>query len=191
MSIFVKSDGSKAIKKSTYSSGGFDNRIIPNGTKVLCNVMSVDECENSEQSNKYTEQGPSFLKISLIIVEGEYANKTLNQRAYINAIDDTILDKCVDLVGAYDEICGGKIEKSTAKLRSISQLTDTLLARCINGLSVMVTVGLIEPDPKNNQRAINFVSAIGPPSLKIQNEDKKIIEREPGEDDVFDDDVPF
>lgn len=195
MNYFETTDGTTIAKTNTFENSGLP-KVIPNNTQLLCCVAGAEWVERSFL--KTGEEIPRHIKIQLHIIQpGEFKDELKDHKLHVDALDSKKADKARKFLAAYDELAGGKLRS----LKNPVQIEDSkILHRALAGVELIATFGLIEGNEYTTNdgtvrkgRDNNWVMKIAPKPVKLQEEDKHILEqaKKAQEDDDYEDDIPF
>jgi hypothetical protein len=183
--LYSDKTGETVEVSDTYSTEAGDP--IPAGTKLLCNVASCEWVEDKEFTDSATgevREVPASINIMLHVVEkGQHKDRVIKDNLKIFDEKETKAKNAEVKLMTYDRLCKGLIAKARAAGKNIVG-DDLLLSRALNGGAVLATFDVWEM----GSRSGNWVRAIEKPGKVIQEEDKKVMEKEEEYDDT---EIPF
>ena len=187
MSYFVTTNGEPIDSGTFEESGGFQE-MIPDGTKLLCAVESVEWSEEKNMTDgTYI---PSSINIMLHVIEkGIYQDRIHTHKLHVDADKGSYTDakqeagkfkktnKARQLLADYDEICGGRLRA----IKPENFNNNAHINRALAGVELIATFGLIEGTDYTTRsgevlkgRDNNWIKKIEPKSKKLQEEDRHI-----------------
>jgi hypothetical protein len=155
------------IERSTEFASGGIQKLIPEGTVLLCNIASV----SIEPATQYNNE---HIKIALHVVEkGEYKDFVVNHKIQVNDDNAEKREKALKLLLTYDTNCKGALAKADDEGKDI--LDGLVLSRALNGGSVMATFDTWSMDGSDGvTRTGNWVRKISPAPKSVRAQDAAI-----------------
>jgi hypothetical protein len=187
MAFFTTSTGEAIEASNTYEVARFQ-ALIPDGTKLLTNIVSAEWVEATDFNNE-------SVKIGLFVVEpGNYYEYVVYDNLRVNDKNPKKADKAIVKLMTYDTLCKGLLSKADNAGKDISG-DNNLLEKALNGGEILATFDVWEMEGKDGvMRSGNWVSKIEPAPKKVRQENKRIEEmaKNISEYEEFDgEEIPF
>ena len=188
MAFFQTSTGESIEASNTFEVSRFQT-LIPDGTKLLTNIVSAEWVDATKFDNE-------LAKIGLFVVEqGPYHEFVVYDKLRVRNNDAKKADKALVKLMTYDTLCKGLLSKADNAGKDISG-DNNLLEKALNGGEILVTFEVFEtiPDQDGVTKKYNWVSKIEPAPKKVRQENKRVekMAKNISEYEEFDsDDMPF
>lgn len=177
MPFFNTSDNQSIVATTEFESNNSFNPI-PAGTTVTASI---------EQAGWEEYEGEWTIKLTWVVLSGEYQNRKIFQKVRVEDMDAKKRDKALKMLAAIDANCGGTLMASNKRPES-----NDLLSLCSRPMSIKLMVW------EMNERSGNWVAAVGsanaPRQAPVQQqtgEKQPPVATAGGGGGGFDEDIPF